>query len=191
MHSGVHGPALTYPRFSKQKVMPPSPTIISPAFNRSRMVPFYERSKEITPNWIILPIRRTEEKGDSERSDEKRNAFFILFYFFSRYTSSACSTLRARLALASTRVKNAKRKKRLPHLPLPHHFSNGSSLCEHSNPFRGEIESMFWRPRREPLGRSEGILPPPWNFSNFLTSFLWYSIRYFYHRYLWAFLCCC
>ena len=142
--------------------MPPSPTIISPAFNRSRMVPFYERSKEITPNWIILPIRRTDEKGDSERSDEKRNAFFIYFFFFSRYTSSACSTLRARLALASTRVKNAKKKKkRLPHLPLPHHFSNGSSLCGHSNPFRGEIESMFWRPRREPLGRSEGILPPP------------------------------
>lgn len=112
VHSGVHGPALTYPRFSKQKVMPPSPTIISPAFNRSRMVPFYERSKEITPNWIILPIRRTDEKGDSERSDEKRNAFFILFYFFSRYTSSACSTLRARLALASTRVKNANKKKK-------------------------------------------------------------------------------
>ena len=161
MHSGVHGPALTYPRFSKQKVMPPSPTIISPAFNRSRMVPFYERSKEITPNWIILPIRRTDEKGDSERSDEKRNAFFILFYFFFALHifsvfHSPCSP---RACLHS--CEKCKKKKRLPHLPFPHHFSNGSSLCGHSNPFRGEIESMFWRPRREPLGRSEGILPPP------------------------------
>lgn len=115
MHSGVHGPALTYPRFSKQKVMPPSPTIISPAFNRSRMVPFYERSQEINPNWVLIPIRRTDEKGDSQRSDAKRNVFF------SRYTSTAYSKPLARLALASTYVK----KTGFPHLPLPHYFSNG------------------------------------------------------------------
>ena len=177
--------------------MPPSPTIISPAFNRFRIVPFYERSEEITPNWILFPILRTDEKGDSERSDEKRNAFFILLYFFraTHLQRVPFSVLALRLPPLAWKMQQ---KKKLPHLPLPHHFSNGSSLCGHSNPFRGEIESMFWRPRREPLGRSEGILLPPWNFSNFvslwcyfLTSFLWYSMRSFYHRYLWAFLCCC
>ena len=147
--------------------MPPSPTIISPAFNRSRMVPFYERSKEITPNWIILPIRRTDEKGDSERSDEKRNAFFILFFFFALHIFSVFHSPCSPRACLHSCEKCKQKKKRLPHLPLPHHFSNGSSLCGHSNPFRGEIESMFWRPRREPLGRSEGILPPPLKFFKF------------------------
>ena len=143
--------------------MPPSPTIISPAFNRSRMVPFYERSEEITPNWILFPILRTDEKGDSERSDEKRNAFFILLYFFrvTHLQRVPFSVLASRLPPLAWKMH---KKKKLSHLPLPHHFSNVSSLCGHSNPFRGEIESMFWRPRREPLGRSGGILLPPWKF---------------------------
>ena len=115
MHSGVHGPALTYPRFSKQKVMPPSPTIISPAFNRSRMVPFYERSQEINPNWVLIPIRRTDEKGDSQRSDAKRNVFLFALHINSIFHTT-CSP-RACLHL--------REKDRLPHLLFPHYFSNG------------------------------------------------------------------
>ena len=39
VHSGDHGPAFTYPRFSLQKVIPPSPTRTSPAFRRSKTEP--------------------------------------------------------------------------------------------------------------------------------------------------------
>ena len=117
MHSGVHGPALTYPRFSKQKVMPPSPTIISSAFNRSRMVPFYERSEEITPNWILFPILRTDEKGDSERSDEKRNAFFILLYFFALHIFSVFRSPCSPRACLHSREKCKKKKKATPSPP--------------------------------------------------------------------------
>jgi len=45
VHSGDQGPAFTYPRFSKQKVIPPSPTRTSPAFRRSRTEPFYAKIK--------------------------------------------------------------------------------------------------------------------------------------------------
>ena len=54
VHSGVQGPALTYPRLSSAYVIPPSPTNTSPALSRSS-IPLYKKSmvsRWFTPFWI-------------------------------------------------------------------------------------------------------------------------------------------
>ena len=100
------------------------------------------------------------KKETASEAMRREMPFLFYFIFFALHIFSVFHSPCSPRACLHSREK-CKKKKKLPHLPLPHHFSNGSSLCGHSNPFRGEIENMFWRPRREPLGRSEGILPPP------------------------------
>ena len=56
--SGVHGPALTYPRFSRAKTKPPSP-ITGPSANLSRSVCEWEKGvRKWYSQYAIIVIRR-------------------------------------------------------------------------------------------------------------------------------------